>query len=55
MPLQQKLLTLPPQSARQSLVRAKTIWREAMSDGVIDSNTISGLQTTPIQVPPKKF
>ena len=54
-PLQQKLLTLPPQTARHTLMLAKTIWREALSYGITDSNPISRLRTTPIQVLPKKF
>jgi len=54
-PLQQKLLTLPPQTARHTLMLAETIWREALSYGITNSNPISRLRTTPIQVLPKKF
>lgn len=53
--LQQKLLSLPPQTARHTLMLAKTIWREAISYGATEVNPIAKLRTAPIQVAPKKF
>jgi integrase len=48
--LQQKLLSLPPQTSRHTLMLAKTIWREAITYGLTETNPISA-----IQVAPKKF
>ena len=53
--LQQKLLSLPPQTARHTLMLAKTIWREATTYGVVSENPIDRLRTAPIQIAPKKF
>ena len=54
-PLQEKLLSLPPQTARHTLMLAKTIWREAEIYGVATSNPLGKLKTAPIQISPKKF
>lgn len=53
--LQQKLLSLPPQTARHTLMLAKTIWREALTYGVVSENPTDRLRTAPIQIAPKKF
>jgi integrase len=53
--LQVKLLSLPPQTARHTLMLAKTIWREAENYGVSNHNPLSKLRTAPIQITPKKF
>ena len=53
--LQVKLLSLPPQTARHTLMLAKTIWREAENYGVSTHNPLSKLRTAPIQITPKKF
>jgi integrase len=53
--LQVKLLSLPPQTARHTLMLAKTIWREAENYGVATHNPLSKLRTAPIQITPKKF
>ena len=53
--LQVKLLSLPPQTARHTLMLAKTIWREAENYGVTTYNPLTKLRTAPIQITPKKF
>lgn len=53
--LQQKLLSLPPQTARHCLMVLKTITREALIYGVVNQNFAAKLKTRPIQVTPKKF
>jgi integrase len=53
--LQVKLLSLPPQTARHTLMLAKTIWREAENYGVANNNPLRKLKTAPIQITPKKF
>ncbi len=53
--LQVKLLTLPPQTARHTLMLAKTIWREADIYGIAINNPTTRLKTAPIQIVPKKF
>ena len=53
--LQVKLLSLPPQTARHTLMLAKTIWREAENYGVTIHNPLTKLRTAPIQITPKKF
>ena len=53
--LQVKLLSLPPQTARHTLMVAKTIWREAENYGVATSNPLMKIKTAPIQVTTKKF
>ena len=53
--LQVKLLSLPPQTARHTLMLAKTIWREAENYGVSTHNPLTKLRTAPIQITPKKF
>jgi integrase len=53
--LQVKLLSLPPQTARHTLMLAKTIWREAENYGVSSHNPLTKLRTAPIQITPKKF
>jgi integrase len=53
--LQVKLLSLPPQTARHTLMLAKTIWREAENYGVASHTPLTKLKTAPIQITPKKF
>jgi integrase len=53
--LQVKLLTLPPQTARHTLMLAKTIWREAEVYGIATDNPTRRLKTAPIQIQSKKF
>ena len=53
--LQQKLLSLPPQTARHCLMLVKTIYREAKLYKVCSSNPAEGLRTAPIQISDKKF
>ena len=53
--LQRKLLTLPPQTARHTLMLAKTIWREAENYGVVRDNPLGKLKTPQIQIAPRKF
>jgi len=53
--LQRKLLSLPPQTARHTLMLAKTIWREGENYGVISMSPLGKLKTPAIQITPKKF
>jgi integrase len=53
--LQVKLISLPAQTARHTLMLAKTIWREAENYGVANNNPLRKLKTAPIQITPKKF
>ena len=53
--LQVKLISLPAQTARHTLMLAKTIWREAENYGVASNNPLRKLKTAPIQITPKKF
>ena len=53
--LQQKLLTLPPQTSRHCLMLVKTIYREAKLYGVCVVNPADGLRTPKIQIADKKF
>jgi integrase len=53
--LQRKLLSLPPQTARHTLMLAKTIWREAENYGIVEGNPLGKLKTPQIQIAPKKF
>jgi integrase len=53
--LQVKLLSLPPQTARHTLMLAKTIWREAENYGVATKSPLTKLRTAPIQITPKRF
>lgn len=53
--LQKKLLSLPPQTARHTLMLAKKIWREAENYGVIEVSPLGKLKTPSIQIIPKKF
>ena len=53
--LQIKLLSMPPQTARHTLMLAKTIWREALTYGVTEKNPVARLKTPPIQVATRKF
>ena len=55
MVLQQKLLTLPPQTSRHCLMLVKTIYREAKLYGVCVVNPADGLRTPKIQISDKKF
>lgn len=53
--LQQKLLSLPPQTSRHCLMLVKTLYREAKLYGVCASNPSDGLRTPKIQISDKKF
>jgi hypothetical protein len=53
--LQQKLISLPPQTARHCLMLVKTIYREAKLYKVCGNNPADGLRTAPIQISDKKF
>ncbi len=53
--IQRKLLSLPPQTARHTLMLAKTIWREGETYGVVQGSPLGKLKTPAIQVIPKKF
>jgi integrase len=53
--LQRALLTLPPQTARHSLMVAKSIFREAALYNITKNNPTIGLRTAPIQQKDKKF
>jgi integrase len=53
--IQAKLLSLPPQTSRHTLMLAKTIWREAENYGVVSGSILGRLKTPPIQIAPKKF
>lgn len=53
--IQIKLLSLPPQTARHTLMLAKTIWREAMTYGITEKNPLTRVRTAPIQITPRKF
>ena len=55
MVLQQKLLSLPPQTSRHCLMLVKTIYREAKLYGVCDENPSTGLRNPKIQISDKKF
>ena len=55
MVLQQKLLSLPPQTSRHCLMLVKTIYREAKLYGVCVVNPSNGLKTPKIQISDKKF
>ena len=53
--IQVKLLSLPPQTARHTLMLAKTIWREALTYDITQKNPTAKLRTPSIQVTPRKF
>jgi integrase len=53
--IQIKLLSLPPQTARHTLMLAKTIWREALTYGITEKNPTTRIRTAPIQIAPRKF
>jgi integrase len=53
--LQRLLLDLPPQTARHTLMLAKSIYREAHLYKTATSNPTLGLRTPTIQMKPKKF
>lgn len=53
--IQAKLLSLPPQTSRHTLMLAKTIWREAETYGVVRGSILGRLKTPPIQIATKKF
>ena len=53
--LQIKLLGLPPQTARHTLMLAKTIWREANTYGITEMNPTFKIKTPAIQITPRKF
>lgn len=53
--LQVKLLSLPPQTARHTLMLGKTIWREALVYGITEKNPTSKLRTPTIHINPRKF
>lgn len=53
--LQQKLLSLPPQSSRHALMLLKTIYREALVYGVASHNLPNKLKARPVQVKQKPF
>jgi integrase len=55
MVLQQKLLSLPPQTSRHCLMLVKTLYREAKLYGVCVGNPADGLKTPKIQISDKKF
>ena len=46
---------LPPQTAYKTLMVAKTIFREAVSRGIIDSNPTDSIKAPRINVRPQKF
>ncbi len=53
--LQRKILGLPPQTARHTVMVLKTIAREAVLYGITKENFASKLKSPPIQETPKKF
>jgi integrase len=53
--IQKKLLSLPPQTARHTLMLAKSIWREGEIYGVVEGSPLGKLRTPAIQVIPRKF
>lgn len=53
--LQRKLLSLPPQTSRHTLMLTKSIYREAFLYGVASHNPTKGLRTPAIQQSQKKF
>jgi integrase len=53
--LQIKLLSLPPQTARHTLMLAKTIWREANIYGITEKNPTFKIKSPAIQITPRKF
>ena len=53
--IQRKLLSLPPKTARHTLMLAKNIWREGENYGVVRVSPLTKLRTPAIQVVQKKF
>jgi integrase len=53
--LQRALLVLPPQTARHTLMVAKSIFREAAIYNITKNNPTVGLRTAPIQQKERKF
>jgi len=53
--LQRALLLLPPQTARHTLMVAKSIFREAAIYNITKNNPTIGLRTAPIQQKERKF
>jgi integrase len=53
--LQRALLVLPPQTARHTLMVAKSIFREAAIYNITKNNPTIGLRTAPIQQKERKF
>jgi integrase len=53
--IQNVIKPLPPQSAATTLAVCKTIFREAVSHGLISNSPATGVKSTAIQVVPRKF
>lgn len=53
--LQKKLLELPPQTSRHSLMVLRVIWREALKYGVTKENPVANLKSPSIHIKERKF
>jgi integrase len=53
--LQRKLIELPPQTSRHTLMVLKVFWREAIKYGITNTNSIENLKAPTIQFKEKKF
>ena len=53
--LQRKLVELPPQTSRHTLMVLRVLWREAIKYGEVKSNVVANLKAPTIQFREKKF
>jgi len=53
--LQRKLVELPPQTSRHTLMVLRVLWREAVKYGETKTNTVANLKAPTIQFKEKKF
>lgn len=53
--LQKKLIDLPPQTSRHTLMVLRVLWREAIKYGKTNNNIVANLKAPTIQFTPKKF
>jgi integrase len=53
--LQRKLVELPPQTSRHTLMVLRVLWREGIKYGVTQTNSVANLKAPTIQFKEKKF
>jgi integrase len=53
--IQNLIITLPPQTSLMTLAVLKSVFREAIARGVIETSPAKGVTTPSLNVPPRKF